>query len=171
MGSQCPWENSELTLADLAELAGTSPHKVSEVLNARPGQTFYDFVNGYRVREVQRCIERDKARAPTLLARKRGSHRSRPSTKLGSSRTQFAFRFNLSIIHSSQIGPRALVPTEVGAPQVPRDSGKGYDRVSETQMLGQSRLRAHRTSTLIDISVLLGRPLSEPRSDTVVTPA
>ena len=68
MEKQRPWENSELTLADLAELVGATPHKVSEVLNSRLGQTFYDFVNGYRVREVQRRIERDKARAPTLLA-------------------------------------------------------------------------------------------------------
>ncbi|MGH7468659.1 MAG: helix-turn-helix domain-containing protein [Longimicrobiales bacterium] len=67
MEAKRPWENSELTLADLAELLSTTPHKVSEVLNARLGQTFYDFVNGYRVREVQRRIERDKARAPTLL--------------------------------------------------------------------------------------------------------
>ena len=67
MDAQRPWENSELTLADLAGLAGATPHKVSEVLNSRLGQTFYDFVNGYRVREVQRRIERDKAQATTLL--------------------------------------------------------------------------------------------------------
>jgi AraC-like DNA-binding protein len=68
MDEQRPWENSELTLADLAALLSTTPHKVSEVLNGRLGQTFYDFVNGYRVREVQRRMARDKARAPTLLA-------------------------------------------------------------------------------------------------------
>jgi AraC-like DNA-binding protein len=68
MESQRPWENSELTLADLAELLSSTPHRVSEVLNSRLGQTFYDFVNGYRVREVQRRIARDRARTPTLLA-------------------------------------------------------------------------------------------------------
>ena len=61
------WEDSELTLADLAEMLSTTPHKVSEVLNSRLGQTFYDFVNGYRVREVQRRIESDRVKAPTLL--------------------------------------------------------------------------------------------------------
>jgi AraC-like DNA-binding protein len=67
MESKRPWENSELTLSDLAELLRTTPHKVSEVLNVRLGQTFYDFVNGYRVREVQRRMEADRAQAPTLL--------------------------------------------------------------------------------------------------------
>ena len=50
------YQNSELTLADLAERLDTTPHKLSEVLNSQLEQTFYDFVNGYRVKEVQRRI-------------------------------------------------------------------------------------------------------------------
>jgi AraC-like DNA-binding protein len=41
---------------------------LSEVLNSRIGQTFYDFVNAYRVREVQRRIQAGEARALKILA-------------------------------------------------------------------------------------------------------
>jgi AraC-like DNA-binding protein len=63
-----PYRNPDLTLADLAERLATSPHKLSEVLNTQLGQTFYDFVNGYRVREVQRRLGEDASRNLTLLA-------------------------------------------------------------------------------------------------------
>ena len=63
-----PWRDSDLTLADLADLLSTTPHKLSEVLNAQIGQTFYDFVNGYRVREVQRRIASGDAQRVTMLA-------------------------------------------------------------------------------------------------------
>ncbi len=68
METQQPWKDSELTLADLAERLGSTPHKLSEVLNSEVGQTFYDFVNGYRVREVQRRIQAGEARALKMLA-------------------------------------------------------------------------------------------------------
>lgn len=62
-----PWQDSDLTLADLAARLATTPHKLSEVLNAQLGQTFYDFVNGYRVREVQRRIVAGDARTRSIL--------------------------------------------------------------------------------------------------------
>jgi len=68
MERDTPWNESELTLADLASRLQTTPHKLSEVLNGRVGQTFYDFVNGYRVREVQRRIEGGDARRLKMLA-------------------------------------------------------------------------------------------------------
>lgn len=68
MDAERPWRESELTLADLAERLGSTPHKLSEVLNSEVGQTFYDFVNGYRVREVQRRIKAGEARALKMLA-------------------------------------------------------------------------------------------------------
>jgi AraC-like DNA-binding protein len=68
MDREKPWANSELTLADLAEPLGTSPHKLSEVLNTLVQQTFYDFVNGYRVREVQRRIAAGEAKRTKILA-------------------------------------------------------------------------------------------------------
>lgn len=63
-----PWAESELTLSDLAGQLGTTAHKLSEVLNTEIGETFYDFVNGYRVREVQRRIAAGEARALKILS-------------------------------------------------------------------------------------------------------
>jgi AraC-like DNA-binding protein len=63
-----PWKESELTLADLATRLNSTPHKLSEVLNSQMRQTFYDFVNGYRVREVQRRIRAGDAQALKMLA-------------------------------------------------------------------------------------------------------
>ena len=62
------YRNSDLTLADLAEELGTTPHKVSEVLNSELNQTFYDFVNSYRVKDVQHRIAEDQAKKLTILA-------------------------------------------------------------------------------------------------------
>jgi AraC-like DNA-binding protein len=68
MERDCPWKESELTLADLAARLNTTPHKLSEVLNSQIQQSFYDFVNGYRVREVQRRIKAGEARSLKMLA-------------------------------------------------------------------------------------------------------
>ncbi len=63
MEREHPYRQSELTLGELAERLGTSPHRLSEVLNAQLALSFYDFVNGYRVREVQaRLVSPDGAR-------------------------------------------------------------------------------------------------------------
>jgi AraC-like DNA-binding protein len=68
MEGECPWRNSDLTLADLSDRLSTTPHKLSEVLNSQLGVTFYDFVNGYRVREVQRRIAAGDAQRLTILS-------------------------------------------------------------------------------------------------------
>jgi AraC-like DNA-binding protein len=68
MEREQPWKESELTLPDLASRLNSTPHKVSTVLNAEMRQTFYDFVNGYRVREVQRRIRAGDARSLKMLA-------------------------------------------------------------------------------------------------------
>lgn len=62
------WRHSDLTLADLAQRLGTTPHRLSEVLNAQLGLTFYDFVNGYRVRDVQRRMAGPESRNLKLLS-------------------------------------------------------------------------------------------------------
>lgn len=53
METERPYRRGDLTLADLADLLGVSSHNLTEVLNTQAGQSFYDVVNGYRVREVQ----------------------------------------------------------------------------------------------------------------------
>jgi AraC-like DNA-binding protein len=61
------WKDPDLTLADLASRLESTPHKISELLNARLRQTFYDFVNGYRVEDVQRRIASGETRTRTIL--------------------------------------------------------------------------------------------------------
>jgi AraC-like DNA-binding protein len=68
MESDRLYQNSELTLADLAERLNTTPHKLSEVLNSQLEQTFYDFVNAYRVRDVQRRIADERWKNLTILS-------------------------------------------------------------------------------------------------------
>lgn len=68
MDAERPWADSELTLADLATAVDTTPHKLSELLNREVGQTFFDFVNGYRVRDVQRRIAVGESRTRKMLA-------------------------------------------------------------------------------------------------------
>jgi AraC-like DNA-binding protein len=67
MATERPWKDPDLTLADLAVRLESTPHKVSELLNARLRQTFYDFVNGYRVEDVQRRIASGETRTRTIL--------------------------------------------------------------------------------------------------------
>lgn len=68
MDRERPWTDSELTLPELAARLNSTPHKLSELLNAQIGQSFYEFVNGYRVREVQRRIQAGEARTRKMLA-------------------------------------------------------------------------------------------------------
>jgi AraC-like DNA-binding protein len=68
MEMEQPWKESELTLTDLAGRLNTTPHKLSAVLNSQLRQTFYDFVNGYRVREVQRRIKAGDTRSLKMLS-------------------------------------------------------------------------------------------------------
>jgi AraC-like DNA-binding protein len=68
MENDRPYNNCDLTLPDLSEKLDTTPHKLSEVLNSQLSQNFYDFVNGYRVREVQQRLADGKSQALTLLS-------------------------------------------------------------------------------------------------------
>jgi AraC-like DNA-binding protein len=68
MRDEAPWRESGLTLSDLAARVGTTTHKLSELLNSRVEQTFHDYVNGFRVREVQRLLTQPTSSSRTLLA-------------------------------------------------------------------------------------------------------
>ena len=68
MEKERPYQKSDLTLSDLAVQLDTTPHKLSEVLSQKIGQTFYDFVNRYRVEDVQRRVADARSRNLTLLA-------------------------------------------------------------------------------------------------------
>lgn len=57
-----PFLDSGLTLTGLAALLSVSTHNLSQVLNTEVQQTFFDFVNQYRVEEVKKQLQ-DPAKA------------------------------------------------------------------------------------------------------------
>jgi len=67
MAKQQPYRDPDLTLSSLAEQLDTTPHKLSEVLNAELSQTFYDFVNSYRVEDVRRRLAEAKSAQLNVL--------------------------------------------------------------------------------------------------------
>lgn len=48
-----PYLDSELTLVKLSEVTGISVHNLSEVINSRLKQSYFDFINSYRVEEFK----------------------------------------------------------------------------------------------------------------------
>lgn len=54
MTTERPYIDSELTLQKLAERMKISAHNLSEVINSQLGQNFFDFINKYRVEQVEK---------------------------------------------------------------------------------------------------------------------
>ncbi|MEZ4816671.1 MAG: AraC family transcriptional regulator [Flavobacteriaceae bacterium] len=59
---------SDLTLADVAEMLQTSTNNVSWLLNQVYKSTFYDFINHYRVKEFVKKVENQEHLKHTILA-------------------------------------------------------------------------------------------------------
>jgi len=68
METKKPYLNNDLTLQDLAELVSISTHNLSEIINTQLERNFYDFINGYRVKEVQRRLGNKDSDIYSLLA-------------------------------------------------------------------------------------------------------
>jgi AraC-like DNA-binding protein len=68
MESDQPYRDANLTLHKLASLLNISPHNLSELINTRLHQSFFDFINTYRVEEVKKNIHRPDKHHLTLLA-------------------------------------------------------------------------------------------------------
>lgn len=68
MDEEKPYKESELTLNRLAEMTGISPHNLSEIINMRIKQNFFDFVNSYRVEEVKRALRDPEQQSLKILA-------------------------------------------------------------------------------------------------------
>lgn len=56
MKSDEPYLDCDLSLAELAAAVDSYPRELSQVLNTVGGQTFYDFVNGYRAAKARELI-------------------------------------------------------------------------------------------------------------------
>jgi AraC-like DNA-binding protein len=56
MEKEKPYLDNELTLQRLAERLNASPHNLSEVINSQLHQSYYDFINSYRVEEFKARI-------------------------------------------------------------------------------------------------------------------
>jgi AraC-like DNA-binding protein len=68
MKNQKPYLESDLTLLKLAEQLGISTHHLSQVINEKLSQNFYDFVNNYRVEEAKRLLLEPTKNAYTIFA-------------------------------------------------------------------------------------------------------
>jgi len=56
MREQRPWTDPDFDIGALARLLDTYPNAISRALNRAGSTTFYDYVNGYRVREARRLL-------------------------------------------------------------------------------------------------------------------
>ena len=52
-----PYLNEDINLGVLAKAAGISKHHLSYILNQELGQSFYDFINQYRINEAKSLIQ------------------------------------------------------------------------------------------------------------------
>lgn len=53
MEQEKPYQRNDLTLPELATQLGTASHHLSQVINHHCKQNFFDFINTYRVEEIQ----------------------------------------------------------------------------------------------------------------------
>lgn len=67
MEEQKPFLNPLLSLPDLASAIKIPAHHLSQVLNGCFQQNFFDFINGYRIKESQRLLAAGEARDKTIL--------------------------------------------------------------------------------------------------------
>jgi len=68
MDEEKPYKNEKLNLSDLSNMLGISSHNLSEIINIKIEQNFYDFINLYRVEEAKKIIENDKASVYSILS-------------------------------------------------------------------------------------------------------
>jgi len=60
--------NSGLKLQDLADHISISPHQLSQLINEKLGQNFFDFINHYRVEETKKFLSDPQKRHFTILS-------------------------------------------------------------------------------------------------------
>lgn len=60
--------NSDLKLQDLAQKLDIPPHHLSQIINEKLGQNFFDFLNQYRVEEAKKCLTDPEKQPYTILS-------------------------------------------------------------------------------------------------------
>jgi AraC-like DNA-binding protein len=68
MENEKPYLQNNLTLQRLASALGITPHQLSQVINEKLNQNFFDFINQYRVKEAQKMLEHPQGQLLTILA-------------------------------------------------------------------------------------------------------
>jgi AraC-like DNA-binding protein len=68
MESEKPYLNSNLTLNQLADMLSATPHNLSEVINTRFHQNFFDFINQYRIDTVKSDLKNPEKCGLKMLA-------------------------------------------------------------------------------------------------------
>jgi AraC-like DNA-binding protein len=62
------FQESELSLTDLAKRLNTQPNYLSQVINEREGKVFYDYINTIRIQEFKRVAALPESRKYTIFA-------------------------------------------------------------------------------------------------------
>ncbi len=60
--------NSDLKLQELADKLNISPHHLSQIINERRGQNFFDFLNQYRIAEAKKYLIDPEKQNYTILS-------------------------------------------------------------------------------------------------------
>lgn len=66
--SEKPYQESELTIADLADQVNIQPHYLSQIINQNLKCNFLDFINGYRVEAAKSMLRDEKYEHYTILS-------------------------------------------------------------------------------------------------------
>jgi AraC-like DNA-binding protein len=67
MHTEKPYLNKEITLPALAKILAITPHHLSQVINERLNQNFFEFINEYRVEEFKRLATNPKNKHISIL--------------------------------------------------------------------------------------------------------
>lgn len=62
------FEESDLTLVELANLLSVHPNHLSQVINEKEGKNFYDYINSLRIEEFKRLISLPENKQFTILS-------------------------------------------------------------------------------------------------------
>ncbi len=68
MQTKKPFTDSDIKLGQLAQLLATSPNHLSQVINTKCQQNFFDFINRYRIEDAKRLLLDPDHQQMTLLS-------------------------------------------------------------------------------------------------------